>query len=87
MRVFGFVVHLQLMSEATQTYIKRILRDLTTIAWQRRGGLSEELLQGSFVGVLVYLCVFLCVWLSVYYLRLGQLGRLWCCDGGHLTIS
>lgn len=37
----------QLMSEATQGYLKRILVRLATVAWQRRGGLSEDLLRGT----------------------------------------
>ncbi|CAM9597382.1 unnamed protein product [Pylaiella littoralis] len=37
---------LELMSEATQAYLKRLLAQLATVAWQRRGGLSEDLLRG-----------------------------------------
>ena len=38
---------LQLMSEATQLYLKRVLTELTTVAWQRRGGLSGDILRGG----------------------------------------
>eukprot|EP00904_Undaria_pinnatifida_P005438 jgi/Undpi1/2023/HiC_scaffold_12.g05409.m1 len=34
------------MSEATQLYLKRVLTELTTVAWQRRGGLSGDILRG-----------------------------------------
>ncbi|CBJ26615.1 hypothetical protein Esi_0035_0126 [Ectocarpus siliculosus] len=37
---------LELISAATQAYLKRVLTELSVVAYQRRGGLSEELLQG-----------------------------------------
>ncbi|CAM9976676.1 unnamed protein product, partial [Hapterophycus canaliculatus] len=38
---------LELLSSATQSYLARVLKQLVTVAWQRRGGLSEDLLQGA----------------------------------------
>lgn len=43
----GVCYPLKLMSEATQAYLKRVLGQLATVAWQRRGGLSEDLLRGG----------------------------------------
>lgn len=38
----------QLMSLSTQHYLKELLRGLKIIAWQRKGGLSADLLAGAF---------------------------------------
>ncbi|CAM9596850.1 unnamed protein product, partial [Scytosiphon promiscuus] len=37
---------LELLSSATQSYLARVLKQLVTVAWQRRGGLSDDLLRG-----------------------------------------
>lgn len=38
----------KLMSLAAQHYLKELLNDLKVIAWQRRGGLSTDLLSGMY---------------------------------------
>lgn len=40
-------VSVQLMSSAAQHYLKELLNDLKVIAWQRKGGLSTDLLVGE----------------------------------------